>query len=110
MIEHCRPDILILHKKDRTAIIVDIAVPGDPRVLRKERDKVEKYQDLKRELNKLWNLKAITIIPIVIGALGAVSTNIQHHLDSVGCKLKISDLQKAALLGTAHILRKVLDM
>ena len=110
VIEHCRPDILILHKKDKTAIIVDIAVPGDPRVLRKERDKVEKYQDLKRELKKLWNLRTITIIPIVIGALGAVSTNIQHHLDSVGCKLKISDLQKAALLGTAHILRKVLDM
>ena len=110
VIEHCRPDILILKKKERRAIIVDIAVPGDPRVLYKERDKIEKYQDLKRELRKLWNLKAVSIVPVVIGALGAVSSDIQYHLDSVGCKLKISDLQKTALLGTAHILRKVLDI
>ena len=35
----------------------------------KESEKKDKYQDLARELKKLWDMK-MTIIPIVIGALG----------------------------------------
>jgi len=31
-------------------------------------------------------------------------------LDSVDCNLSISNIQKSALLGSAHILRKVLDI
>ena len=29
-IEHCRPDILILKKHEKEAILIDIAVPGIP--------------------------------------------------------------------------------
>ena len=54
-------------------MIVDIAVPGDTRIKTREQDKILKYQDLKREIKKLWNLKSVKVVPIVVGALGAVS-------------------------------------
>ena len=59
-------------QKKRTCRIVDFAVPADRRVKLKESEKKDKYLDLDRELKKLCNMK-ITIIPIVIGALGTVT-------------------------------------
>ena len=46
-------------------------VPGDSRIEEKEKDKIEKYQDLGRELQKIWNVK-VKIIPLVVGSLGAI--------------------------------------
>ena len=51
---------------------MDFAVPVDHRVKLKESEKRDKYLDVARELKKLWNMK-VTIIPIVIGALGTVT-------------------------------------
>ena len=36
--------------------------------------------------------------------------NLRKHLDSVDCNLSISNIQKTALLGSARILRMVLDI
>ena len=72
VIEACRPDIVIVKKKLKTALIIDIAVPGDSRVCTKGQEKILKYQDLKREIKKLWQLKEVCIVPIIVGALGAV--------------------------------------
>ena len=45
--------LLLLRKRvTRQLIIVDIASPQDHRVYEKESEKVEKYQDLKREIRK----------------------------------------------------------
>ena len=41
--------IILIDKKEQKGIIIDIAVPADVRVGKKEGEKVEKYQDLKRE-------------------------------------------------------------
>ena len=37
--------------------IIDVAVPGDARVELKEKEKIDKYQDLAKELRKLWKVK-----------------------------------------------------
>ncbi len=58
-------------KKERIWKIVDFAVPADLRIKLKDCEKKDKYLDLARELKKLWNMK-ITIVPIVIGALGTM--------------------------------------
>ena len=55
--------------------IVDVACPFDTRVQDKEREKVERYQDLKRELKRIWQRQELVIIPIIIGTLGTVSKN-----------------------------------
>ena len=46
-------------------------MPGDSRIASKEKEKVQKYQDLARELCKLWKVK-VKIVPVVVGALGTI--------------------------------------
>ena len=74
LIEATRPDLIVFDKKEQKGIIIDIAVPANIRVEEKEKEKVEKYQDLKREIRRLWKLRNVKIVPVVIGALGSVST------------------------------------
>ena len=62
-----KPDIVIVNKMEKTTIIIDTATPGDKRIFHKEKKKIEKYQDLKREIQRLWNLKKIDVIPLVLG-------------------------------------------
>ena len=58
VIEHRRPDIVVVDYKQKHCHIIDIAVPGDSRVEEKEKEKVEKYQQIKREITRLWNMRA----------------------------------------------------
>ena len=52
----------------------------------------------------------VDIVPIVVGALGAIPKDVHQCLKSLGLdKVSLSQIQKAALLGTAHILRKYLS-
>ena len=51
--------------------IIDVAVPGDARVKLKEKEKIDKYPDLAKELRKLWKVKT-RVVPIVIGALRTI--------------------------------------
>ena len=71
VIEARRPGLVVVDKKGRSCKIIDFAIPGDSRIEKKEKDKIEKYQDLGRELQKIWNVK-VKIIPLVVGSLGAI--------------------------------------
>ena len=72
-------------------------------------NKVEKYQDLARELGKLWRT-SVTVIPIVIGALGAVA-RLDEYMSMLEIERnEVDRVQFSALLGSARILRKVLDI
>ena len=72
VIEARRPELVLVDKKERICKIIKFAVPGDSTIEEKEKDKIEKYQDLGRELQKIWNVK-VKIIPLVVGSLGAIS-------------------------------------
>ena len=45
--------MVLVDKKERICKIIDFAVPGDSRIEEKEKDKIERYQDLGRELQKI---------------------------------------------------------
>ena len=64
VIETQRPDLVVVDKKEKICKIIEFAVPGDSRVEEKEKDKIEKYQELGRELQKIWNVR-VKIIPLV---------------------------------------------
>jgi hypothetical protein len=51
----------------------------------------------------------VFILPVIIGALGTMTKNVQNNLDKLKIGSNAGDLQKFGLLGTARILRKVLD-
>ena len=108
LIEARQPDLIVIDKKEQKGIIIDIAVPACVRV--EEKEKVEKYQDLKIEIRKLWKLRNVEIVPVVIGALGRVSVEFDSWMGKLGITCSIGVMQKTALLGTARILRKVLEM
>ena len=74
-----RPDLIIINKKKKICKIVDFVVPADHRINLKESEKKDKYLDLARELKKLWNMK-VTIVPIVIGALGTITKGLLKGL------------------------------
>ena len=76
--------------------MIDIACPCDRNVNDKETEKVEKYQDLKIELQRLWNT-SVEIVPIVVGALGAISSNLQKYLQ----KLNINDIRTSQIQNSA---------
>ena len=71
---------LEIGEKKRTCKIVDFAVSADHSITLKESEKKNKYLDLARELQKLWNIK-VTIIPIVIGAFGTVTKGLLKGLE-----------------------------
>ena len=79
LISSRRLELIIINKKERTSRIANFAVPADQKVKLKECEKRDKYLDLARELKKLWNMK-VTIIPIVIGALGTVTKDLVQGL------------------------------
>ena len=56
------PDIVIVNRMEKTAIIIDVAIPGDKRIIDNEKEKIEKYQNLKRGIQRLWNLNKINMI------------------------------------------------
>ena len=80
------------------------------RVKDKELEKLEKYQLLKDEIAKLWRMRKVIVVPVVIGALGAVSVNFKEYMKRIGVNVRLEVIQKTALLGTAKILRKVLSL
>ena len=104
-----RPDVVVIDKENNKVIIVDIASPWDHRVYEKEGEMIEKYQDLKREIGKLWDIRQQEVVPVVVGALGAVSKRLDTWLDKWGVTIRTGLLQKTVLLGTARILRKALE-
>ena len=81
----------------------------DTRIAEKEREKIDHYQDLKAEIQKLWNCKSVSVVPVVIGALGAVTENLMMWVTKMETPGILNLLQKACLLGTAKILRRTLD-
>ena len=57
-------------------------VPTDHRIKLKEYEKKDKYLDLARELQKLWDMK-VTIISIAIGAFGTVTKGLLKGLEDL---------------------------
>ena len=68
-----RPDLIIINKKRESVKLSTL-------LSREESEKKDKYLDLARELKKLWNMK-VTIVPIVIGALGTITKGLLKGLE-----------------------------
>ena len=67
-----KSDIIIRDNEKRTCILIDVAIPGDRNVIKKEAEKSLKYEDLTIEIQRMWNVKT-SVIPVIIGATGNIS-------------------------------------
>ena len=104
-----RPDMINIEKKSKKCQIIDFAVPYDIRVGEKEKERILEYQDLARELKKLWN-KNVKVIPVIIGARRTAPSRLKKGLKEIAINSKIVELQKTVLFHSARILRKVLEI
>jgi hypothetical protein len=66
-----------------------------------------KYKDVTTEIQCMWNVKR-KVIPVIIGATWTISKSFRNYLSNIPGKHEIKELQKTAILGTAHILWKAL--
>ena len=57
----------------------------------------------------IHNVKVV-VVPMVVGALGKVSNELEKHQKRIDVPLVVPCLQKTALLDTAFILRRVLGI
>jgi hypothetical protein len=49
------------------------------------------------------------VVPVIIGATGIVTKELKKYLERISGKHSIDSPQKTAVLGTSHIIRKVLQ-
>jgi len=85
-------------------MLTDIAISGDRNVIKKEAEKILKYKDLTTEIQCMWNVKT-KVIPVIIGATGTISKSFRKYVSNIPGNHEIKELQKTAILGTAHVLR-----
>ena len=61
-----KPYIINRDNKKGTCMLIDVAVSGDRNVIKKEPDKILKYNDLTIEIQRMWNVKT-KMIPVIRG-------------------------------------------
>jgi hypothetical protein len=100
--------IIIKNKKEKTCTLIRCGNTCRQKCRAKGSGKEVKIQELSIEIQRMWNLKC-TIIPVIIGANGIVTKSLRENMEAIAGKHSINSLQKTAILGTSHIIRKVLQ-
>jgi len=102
-----KPVIIIRDNEKRTCMLIDVRISGDRNVIKNEAEKILKYKDLTIETQRMWNEKT-KVIPVIIAATGTISKSFRKYVNNIPGNHEVKELQKTAILGTAHILQKVL--
>ena len=94
----------------KKCFVIDVAFPLDTRYMAKKKEKIDKYQDLKGEITKIWKCAEVAVVPVIIGVLGKLPKVLRTWLNVIDMGENPGLLQRACILGSARILRKVLGM
>jgi hypothetical protein len=86
----------VYHHRDPALIIIILTTK-----------KILKYKGLTIEIQRMWNVKT-KVIPVIIVANGTISKSFRKYMSNIPGNHEVKELQKTAILGTAHILWKVL--
>ena len=113
-VKHNRPEMIIWDKQKLQCKVIDFSVPLDNNVPMKETEKINNYIPMISELQQMYHNYKYEIIAIVIGTLGAVSTSLKGHLESMGFKQDLTTLvrklQNAAFIGSVKTIKTVLGI
>ena len=60
------------------------------------------YNDLKRELNKIWDMP-VKVIPVALGGLGTTQKKLKQRLSDIGIETKIVELRSYILQASSEI-------
>ena len=96
-----------MHNDTQECTPIEVAVPADQNMLTtEEEEELERYQELAFEVKRIHRVPKVEVIPIVIGALGAVSTNVKVWHGKLILSGFFRSAQLSAIQWTAHILRE----
>ena len=114
-IPHNRLDIVVWRKNEKTCYIIDICIPLDENIHRQEKEKVDRYTQLKVSLIRLYPQYTYEIIPIVLGATGLVTRSLTEYLKTLGfdknaIKSLVPKLQLKALTGSTRVMKSAMTM
>jgi hypothetical protein len=76
-------------------------------VIKEQPEKILQYKDITIQIQRVCSVKT-KVMPVMTGATGTSSKSFRKYLNNRPGKHEIKELQNTAILGTAHVLRKVL--
>ena len=85
---------------------MDVVIPSDGNIREKEHKVLEKHSGLKEELENIWSVK-VAVVPIVIGALGAVTPKLDWWLHQIPGTTSEISVQKSSGLKTSNTKQSV---
>jgi len=92
-------------KKEKTCLVIDVAIADDTNFNTKESEKLSEYKYLEIQVNKMWKVRT-KIVPI--GALGTIKKGLDQNLKLLPGHPSVIELQKITLISTTHIILRVL--
>ena len=108
-LDHNRPYVVVFDRSKKHWTIIDFSVPNDKNVIEKEKEKINNYKELAKEICKIHNFKT-KIVPLVIGCLGRVTENLYLNLEYLEIPHAFLSMQASAVIGTAIVLRNALNL
>ncbi|MEG0366515.1 MAG: reverse transcriptase family protein [Coprobacillus sp.] len=98
-----KPDIVIINNDNKTIQIIDITVTNTERIKISELEKIQKYDELSKDMMQTYSMKVI-IIPFAISWDGAVSKMNVKHRQKIGIDNNtFIRIQKTAIIMTFTI-------
>ena len=104
-LSHNHPEIVCVDFIKSHCFLIDVAIPGDSCLSNKVTEKLERYTDIKLEMQKMWSME-VSVVPVVIGSLGSIPKCLKKNLQliSIYYLSVIPKLQKNVLLSSCHML------
>ena len=78
--EALHPDIVLEHKKEKSALLIKVSVPKDFGLTATKIRKTTKCQDLKNEDKRTRKLKKAEIAPVIVRAIGMMKKTLTECL------------------------------
>ena len=103
-----RSDIVLKHKKEKSALLIEVFVPNDFGLIAAEIRKMTKYQDPKNGVKRTWKLKKAEILPVIVGATGMIKKMLTWYLKIIPGNITTNELQVEAVRGSVKILKRFL--
>ena len=116
-LKHNRPDILLWDNEAQICTIAEVTVPLDTNVTARTSYKKEIYMELVEAFRVLYPRYKYKIIPVVVGALGAIPKSLKQSLTELFKNYSeqrvnnlIRKIQFKAIHGTTRTMKTFLNM
>lgn len=109
-VRHNRPDITIIKKQSKEALLIDISIPNNSNIEIKYNEKLNKYAELKTEIKEMWNLNEVKIVPVVLSCMGLIPKKLSSSLKDIDIpEATYRIMQKSVILDATNIVRSFLE-